>query len=147
MNKHEYIQLSLYSINTLSKIGITEDELLIFYELSLVHKKYQKELEEWLIYPNYNIFGKFSKARGYVNDIIEFCKNYDIEYSFEKIDTNNWNSFRERFNKTRDFVRYHYKGTEITKCIYFIKPAKEKDDIHIDIMDNDEDILNLNFDE
>lgn len=143
MKQFEYIQILRAAHEVQSKINLSDEDLVMLDMLRKLHKKYQDELEQWLIYPNYNIFDKFKKARLTVDDIVEFCKQYEIRYVFSKIPTDSWTNFRARFDKTRDFCRYYIEDVEVTKLVCFSKPPKEDKDIDIEMGDREIEDLEL----
>lgn len=121
MKQFEYIQL----VQVAQEFDKFPVELLyVFTELITYHKKYQDELEYFLIYPNMNKNDGFKKARSHAEDIVSLCKTHGIKWEFEKVNIEDWVEFKNKFSKSRQFVKYFFQGFDITKFIVFIKPKK-----------------------
>lgn len=147
MNSDEYIQL-LQNCFSLAKKGEIPDEALPYInQVRLLHGKFQKELEYFLVDP---ISCEKQEERDKVNaiarEIREVCiSSVDLKYQFFKIPQDS-SEFRQQFKGHKNFARYYYKDTDITELIVFKKSDKKykyiKDDLQIDIVDDKDIKLN-----
>lgn len=121
MKQYEYIQL-VQVAQEFEKFPI--ELLYVFEELVGYHKKFQDEMEYFLVYPNMNMNDGFKKARSHAEDIVSLCKTHNIRFEFEKFNKENWTEFKNKFSKSRQFVKYYFQEFDITNFIVFVKPKK-----------------------
>lgn len=144
MNTWEYIKVS-QAFNMCS-IKFSTEELYIIDEVRKLHKKYQSELEDWLIYPNKLETRGNKKMQALAKDIKDFCEDNEIKAIFESLKDMDWSTFRRKFSDTKEFVRYNYKGIYITDLIVILKPDKQVDiDLRPDTQLNSEEIEELDL--
>lgn len=142
MNSWEYIKVAEVFNN--SPIKFSTEELYIIDEVRKLHKKYQSELEDWLVYPNKLLTRGNKKMQALAKDIKDFCEDNGVKAIFENLKDMDWSTFRRRFADTKDFVQYHFKGANITSAVAIIKPEKQIDvDLRPDVNLSSEEIGEL----
>lgn len=93
-------------------------------DISNLHKRLSKELEEYLLDPNYNLHFQNGMGKGedwirsMYKEIKALCKEIMIECEFTKKETKEF--------KSRIFVYYKVGGKDISALIYHNKKKNDK---------------------
>lgn len=109
-----------------NKINSVEGWLEKLIDIRSLHKKISKELEEIIMYPNYDTYEKHGMVNGkdYIRSLcleqIEQCKELGISVVFTKKGTIEF--------KKKVFAYYKLNGKDINGLIYYNKKLKIKEE-------------------